>query len=1007
VPKIEKDMSITDLPIHIVKPLIRRVRLILILGSAFWCVSMQNVSGTTLPNGFAEMQYAHGLTNPTAMAFAPDPCPSSGTPVHRLFVCEQAGTVRVFRNGVLQARPFLSVAADTRDERGLDGICFDPNFATNHYVYVYYTILQSNLSLPTHNRLSRFTADPSNPDVALAGSETPIMEMDELAADSFVHNSGALHFGPDGKLYVSVGNNGFGVNSQSYDTVLGKILRINPVPENPDGTNPESTFPTDNPFYTFTTGKNRAIYALGLRNPFTFNFQRSTGRMFIDDVGDFTWEKIEEGVKGGNYGYPNYEGPEVPPVAGLIEPLFAYHHFAFEGPPPYGCAITGGAFYNPPPRCPGDAPYGFPSSYVGQYFFSDLCGGWIYTMDPNQIDVTNPFGFHTISPFASNIHGGNSGDGGATYLTVGPDANLYYISRIDGAVYQIHYPASLAPTIGTQPANRLAGQGWPAPFGVAASGVPPLSYQWQRGTTDIPGATSALYVLSNPQVATDNGATFRCVVTNAYGTTTSQSATLTVIPQQPPAPTMTVVTPQSNHYYFAGDTISFSGSAIDPQDGQLPPSALTWTILFQDHAFSNPNHHTEPFFGPISGITNGTVTIPTSGNTDPDVWYRIFLRAVDSYGLSQTTFTDVVPANAQLSVTTSPATLKLRVDGSPKNTPYNFWSIVNLTRNIGVDTPQVLNGLTYDFYSWSDNGARFHDISTPLTTTSYTANFWKRPGFGTITANPNPIQLTNGVTTGVTEVFWSSAQTAAVEVHRDSPSGLLLARTGPGTFSQPTGNWVQEGTQLLLQDVSNGQPLTPAFTLDSVTLHVTSAPTGSITADPNPLITDWRGLGATTVSWTSYGTSSVEIHVNAPNGPAFVSSGPGSFSQATEAWVRRGMTFYLQNTSNGLALTSANTLATVTMIGGTISLNPNPIHDASGVGVTTVSWNSYGTSAVQVRVDSPAGAPFTGIWGPGPGSETTGRWVVNGMKFYLQDVSNGKPLTSANTLAVATAVVIP
>src|SRR5260370_3728645 len=202
-------MSITDLPIHMVKPLIRWVRLILILGSAFWGVSMQNVSGTALPNGFAEMQYAHGLTNPTAMAFAPDPCPSLGTPVHRLFVCEQAGTVRVFRNGVLQARPFLSVAADTRDERGLDGICFDPNFATNHYVYVYYTILQSNLSLPTHNRLSRFTADPSNPDVALAGSETPIMEMDELAADSFVHNSGALHFGPDGKLYVSVGNNGF------------------------------------------------------------------------------------------------------------------------------------------------------------------------------------------------------------------------------------------------------------------------------------------------------------------------------------------------------------------------------------------------------------------------------------------------------------------------------------------------------------------------------------------------------------------------------------------------------------------------------------------------------------------------------------------------------------------------------------------------------------------------------------------------------------------------------
>src|SRR5215470_7629464 len=95
---------------------------------------------TILPVGFAEKQYATGLTDPTAMAFAPDPCPSSGTPVHRLFVCERSGTVRVFRNGVLQATPFLTVTADTRGERGLDGICFDPNFTTNGFVYVYYTI---------------------------------------------------------------------------------------------------------------------------------------------------------------------------------------------------------------------------------------------------------------------------------------------------------------------------------------------------------------------------------------------------------------------------------------------------------------------------------------------------------------------------------------------------------------------------------------------------------------------------------------------------------------------------------------------------------------------------------------------------------------------------------------------------------------------------------------------------------------------------------------------------
>ena len=110
---------------------------------------LQIAAQTALPTGFGERQYATGLTNPTAMAFAPDSCPASGIPVHRLFVCEQAGTVRVLRNGALRATPFLTVNADTRGERGLDGIVFDPNFAANGYVYIYYTIRPANNSTPT------------------------------------------------------------------------------------------------------------------------------------------------------------------------------------------------------------------------------------------------------------------------------------------------------------------------------------------------------------------------------------------------------------------------------------------------------------------------------------------------------------------------------------------------------------------------------------------------------------------------------------------------------------------------------------------------------------------------------------------------------------------------------------------------------------------------------------------------------------------------------------------
>jgi glucose/arabinose dehydrogenase len=916
-------MSIAYLRNHIMAPFLRFTPLFLHLAFALLFAQTQTTSGTALPSGFGEIQYAKGLLSPTAMAFAPDPCPASGPPVHRLFVCEQGGRIRVFRNGVLQPKAFLFVSCDTRGERGLDGICFDPNFATNHYVYIYYTIKPADTSLPTHNRVSRFTADPANPDVALAGSEKRILDLPNLGLTSYVHNGSAIHFGPDGKLYISVGENNQPASAlQSLNTVFGKILRINPVPENPDGTVPASAIPTDNPFYNTATGINRAIYLLGLRNPFTFAFQRGTGRMFINDVGASTWEEINDGKKGANYGWPTYEGPIKPPAAGFTSPIFAYMHFSGT---PQGCAITGGDFYNPPPLCSGEPQFGFPSSYVGKYFFLDLCTRFIYTMDPTQIDPASPYGFYEVSPFATGITHSS-----LTYLIVGPDRNLYYISRDDGAVYQIRYPASLAPTIGTQPADVLVGQGWPSTFSVDASGAPTLHYRWQRNNTDISGAADApSYTVTNPQVSTDNGATFSCIVSNSFGSATTRNAVLSVTTKQPPIPTIS--SPPPSFYYNWGDTLSFAGSAVDgvdavthqPQDGVLAPSALTWQILAEHHPVTSPNHHTHPFFPPTSGIAGGTLTLNFT-ETDPDVWYRIFLTAVDSYGLSQTIFRDIFPRHAQLSVTTSPVTspvpLKVKIDGSPKNVPAKFWSVVNLPRTLGVDTPQTVNGATYDFVSWSDGGARIHNVSTPATATSYIANFAKRVATNasvtttsSISAKPNPF-TPNSQGLGQTTLTWTSSGITKVEIHVDAPNGNMFTSSGPGTFSATTGQWVQNGQTFYLQNVSNGLPLTAANTLARVTLTALSTtPKGSISASPNPFTPNSQGLGQTTITWTSAGTTKVEIHVDAPNGNMLTNSGPGTFSATTAQWVQNGQTFYLQNVSNGLPLTSANTLAKVTM----------------------------------------------------------------------------------------------
>src|SRR5580765_2168334 len=304
-------------------------------------VSCGALQASTLQTGFSESQFggsSASIPSPTAMAFAPD---------GRLFICQQTGQLRVIKQGNLLPTPFLSVTVDSQGERGLLGVAFDPNFSVNNFVYIYYT----TPGPPVHNRISRVTASG---DVAAAGSEVVLFDLDNLSTATN-HNGGAIHFGKDGKLYAGVGENANSSNSQSLGTVLGKILRINS----------DGTIPTDNPFFAQTTGKNRAIWALGLRNPFTFNFQPGSGRLFINDVGEVTWEEVNEGAAGANYGWPTCEGVCTSSQPLLTNPIFTYSHAATGG-----CAITGGTFYNP-------AASNFPASYVGKYLFADLCGGFV------------------------------------------------------------------------------------------------------------------------------------------------------------------------------------------------------------------------------------------------------------------------------------------------------------------------------------------------------------------------------------------------------------------------------------------------------------------------------------------------------------------------------------------------------------------------------------------------------------------------------------------------------
>ena len=358
---------------------------------------------TSLPPQFVESPVTGGVPFGSTFAIAPD---------GKLFVVEQPGRIQVYSNytsGTLLESNFFrdaQPAVNFSGERGMFGIAFDPDYATNHYVYVHYT----KDAFPFPNRVTRFTANPAG-DLALPSSETLLLEMEPSPNSN--HNGGGMHFGPDGKLYVGVGDNAVGANAQSLTTLKGKILRMNVTPGD--------IIPSDNPtsfdgIAGTTSGIHRLIWAAGLRNPYTFAFQPGTGRMYINDVGETSWEEINEGAPGRNYGWPATEGDFDPKsFPNFTRPVLAYPHV---GEPFAGRAIVGAAFYNPAVNM-------FPPDYAGDYFFADFMAGWIRRIDPITKQVSD---FASELPFVAD-------------LRVAPDGSLLYLTydETPGHVFRVTF----------------------------------------------------------------------------------------------------------------------------------------------------------------------------------------------------------------------------------------------------------------------------------------------------------------------------------------------------------------------------------------------------------------------------------------------------------------------------------------------------------------------------------------------------------------------------------------
>ena len=604
---------------------------------------------TGLPAGFSAAE--HGVIGflPSHIEFMAD---------GRLLISKQSGEVRLMEaDGTMRAAPVATVPAAVNATNGLFGTALHPNFPTDPYLYVYYTTLEGG---SRHGRASRIALNP-NSMTQVANSELVFFTTATIGDAQVNHLGGDLQFNQDGKLYLSVGDNLQPQNAQLLTSTFGKMLRFNP----------DGSIPTDNPFYSQTTGYNRAIWAIGLRNPWQATVDPTDGRHVFMDVGNNAWEELDLVDKGANFGWPNSEGPTN--ATGETAPVLAYNHDKNLSVP-FGNTVAGGAFYRPSASV-------YPAQYEGRLFFADFGRNWIGTLD------VETGGFEYFGDAKSIVD-----------MEMGPDGHIYYATRTGWRVWRIDYDSGAvsAPSITVQPVSSTVAAGENATFTANATGAPAPTLQWLRNGVPIAGANSATLNLTKVSVG-DSGDTFQLRATNSEGTATSRAASLSVTANQ--RPTVTITTPTVGSTYVAGTSVSFSATANDPEEGSLGAVAFDWEIIFHH------GDHNHPFIPSLPNVSSGSFAIPTPGETSTDVWYRVHARATDSQGLVGEAFIDIAPEIVELSIVTSPAGLPVRLDGQVVDTPVNTQTVAGVDRLIeAVDPATGSDGTRYEFARWTHGG---------------------------------------------------------------------------------------------------------------------------------------------------------------------------------------------------------------------------------------------------------------------------------------------------------------
>jgi len=745
--------------------MVRFFLLITILISSLGLTQPTRVSAATLPTGFQETVVFSGLTNPVNIRFSPD---------GRVFVAEKSGLIKVFDN-LTDTTPttFADLRTNVHNfwDRGMLGMALDPNFPNNPYVYVLYTYDAAiggtaprwgspggtSDGCPTppgattdgcvvSGRLSRLQANGN----VMTGSEQVLIE--DWCQQFPSHSIGDLVFGADGALYVSAGDGasfnyvdygqtgnpcgdppggtltppsaeGGALRSQSLRrpagepvNLSGSILRVDPatglgLPNNPLAGNPNTNA--------------QRIIAYGLRNPFRITARPGTNEIWIGDVGWNTWEEVnripnptDSTVE--NFGWPCYEGNarqsgydsanlnicENLYNAGsgaITAPYFTYNHGAkVVGTDncPTGSSSAAGLTFQ---FGSGTA---YPVEYQDALFFADYSRDCIWVMFEGTNGHPNPSNIKAFVEAAAN----------PVDLEMGPDGNLYYADFDGGTIRRIVYFNQNQPPIAVATANPTSGS---SPLTVNFNGTgssdpdagDTITFAWDLdgdGAYDDSTAAQPTFVYSS------NGTfTARLQVTDNHGAS-NLSFPITITVGNTP-PTAIINSPTAGTTWKVGDVINFSGSATDPQQGTLPASAFSWSLIMH-HCPSNCHTHLIQTF---SGVSSGSFTAP---DHEYPSYLELQLTVTDSGGLTNTTSVQLDPRTVVLNFQSNPSGLQIAVNSTQGATPFSVTVIEGSSNTITAVSPQVSGGSTYSFQSWTDGGAQTHTI-TASSSTTHTATF--------------------------------------------------------------------------------------------------------------------------------------------------------------------------------------------------------------------------------------------------------------------------------------------